>query len=343
MDQTRRLEELGFGPFFAAQYELLGRPDLVPARVASRSQGLLELVGCGARLGELSGRLRFEESDLRGPAVGDWVAVADGQERAILHHVFDRRAAMIRRAAGTSGRGQVVAANVDLFFIVTSANRDCNAHRVERYLTAIHGSGGRPVVVLNKIDLAGDFPSMAESIERVSPNVPVVRASALTGEGVSEMLDLVQAGLTVGFVGSSGVGKSTLINRLLGQEALRVGAAREDGKGRHTTTRRQLVELPGRGVLIDTPGMRELGLFEDEGGVQGSFPDVAGLAAGCRFGDCRHMGEPGCAVTAAVTSGRLEEERLESYHKLRREIAAAERRRDPALAGREKRRWKVIE
>jgi ribosome biogenesis GTPase len=276
------------------------------------------------------------------PIVGDWVAVVEGQGRAIIHHVFQRRTAMLRRAAGTQARGQVVAANVDLFFVVTSANRDFNPRRLERYLTAVWDSGAEPVIVLNKVDLGADVDAMVDSIGVVGLGVPMVRTSARTEVGLEELRGFLAPGRTVGLVGSSGVGKSSLINRLLGRDALEVRELRDHDKGRHTTTRRELIDVPTGGMVMDTPGLREVGLIEDEVGMDASFAEIAELAEECRFRDCVHQGEPGCAVAEAVATGRIDEARLASYHKLKREIAAAERRRDPVHAGRSKRRWKSI-
>jgi ribosome biogenesis GTPase len=206
----------------------------------------------------------------------------------------------------------------------------------------VWNSGAEPVVVLNKVDLEGDLKPMLEAIDRAAIGVPIVRASAASGEGIAELRSFISAGKTVGFIGSSGVGKSSLTNRLLGREAQAVGALRHDERGRHTTTARQLIELTDGGVLIDTPGLRELGLIEDLGGVDTSFLDVAAFAERCRFRDCAHQTEPGCGVLGAVASGELPADRLASYRKLLGEIAAADRKRDPVLAGRTKARWKEI-
>jgi ribosome biogenesis GTPase len=339
------LEDLGFGPFFATQLDRLeqDRPGLVPARIAADGAGIYHLLGCRARLGELSGRLRHELSGIDRPAVGDWVAIADDAERAVIHQVLRRRTAMIRRAADTDATAQMIAANVDVFCLVTSANRDLNPRRIERYLTAVWESGATPVIVLNKVDLVDDLEPLAQAIAPVALGVPTVEVSALTGVGIDALREHVGRGTTVGLVGSSGVGKSSLINRLVGHEVQHVSDIREDdARGRHTTTRRELVLLPGGGVLVDTPGMRELGLVEDEGGIDAAFADIAAIAQACRFNDCLHESEPGCAVQAALYTGTLNPERLRSYRKLQREIAAAERKRDPILAANERRRWKVI-
>ena len=337
------ISDLGYSQFFSAQLDRLERPDFVPARIAADGPGIYALLGCRAPLGELSGRLRHELHGTERPVAGDWVAVADDGERAIIHHVLRRRTAMVRRAADSEATAQAIAANVDVFGLVSSANRDLNPRRIERYLAAVWDSGAAPVIVLNKVDLVEDVWQPLERIEPVALGVPVVTVSALTGDGVETLRTHVGRGATLGLVGSSGVGKSSLINRLVGQDVQHVSEIREDdARGRHTTTRRELIPLPGGGVLIDTPGMRELGLIEDEGGVDAAFADIAELALGCRFSDCRHEPEPGCAVQAALVAGMLTEARLHSYCKLQREIAAAERKRDPVLAASERRRWKTI-
>jgi ribosome biogenesis GTPase len=336
------LASLGFDDFFARQLAELDRA-WVPARIVAEGQSSFHVAGCTAPLADLSGRLLRGLDKVTRPVVGDWVAVVDGADRASIQHVCDRRTTLMRRAAGTKSEPQVLAANVDVFFVVTAANRDFNERRLERYVTAVWSSGAEPVVVLNKIDLDDDVAPMLEAIERAAIGVPVVRASAATGAGLDELRAHLRPGRTVAFIGSSGVGKSSLTNRLLGRDVQAVAGLRGDDRGRHTTTSRQLIELAQGGVLIDTPGMRELGLLEDDGGVDTSFADVAAFAERCRFRDCRHDGEPGCAVVAAVESGALPAERLASYHKLQREIAAAERARNPALAAQTKARWKATE
>ncbi len=343
LDRERALADLGYGSFFSSQLDRLERPDLVPARIAADGPGIYALLGCRAPLGALSGRLRHELHETARPTAGDWVAVADDGSRAVIHHLLRRRTAMVRRAADSETTMQTIAANVDVVCLVSSANRDLNPRRIERYLTAVWDSGATPVIVLNKVDLVADVAPMIESIQFVALAVPIVIVSALTGVGIDTLRNHVDRGTTVGLVGSSGVGKSSLINRLVGREVQYVRDIREDdARGRHTTTRRELVLLPGGGVLIDTPGMRELGLIEDEGGVDTAFADIAQIAEECRFNDCLHEREPGCAVQAALAIGALDTERLQSYRKLQREIAALERRRDPVLAANERRRWKTI-
>jgi ribosome biogenesis GTPase len=336
------LAALGFDDFFAAQEIARANPGCVPARIVAEGQSSFHLAGCRAPLGDLSGRLRDSLTKGQRPVVGDWVSVIDGADRASIQHVFERRTALVRRAAGTNAEPQVVAVNVDLFFVVTAANRDFNERRLERYVAAVWSSGAAPVVVLNKIDLDPHLEPMIEAIERIAIGVPLVRVSAASGVGLDDLRSHIRPGRTVAFIGSSGVGKSSLTNRLIGKDVQAIAGLRNDDRGRHTTSGRQLIALPEGGVLIDTPGLRELGLLDDAAGVEASFGDVEAFAERCRFRDCKHEGEPGCAVAAAITSGELPPERVASYRKLLRELAAGERKRDPILAGRTKARWKEI-
>jgi ribosome biogenesis GTPase len=334
------LASLGFDDFFSSQLAALEGNGWVPARVSAEGQSSFHVAGCRAPLADLSGKLRESQSKLERPVVGDWVAVIDNPDRASIQHVFERRTTLLRRAAGTTGEAQVVAVNVDVFFVVTAVNRDFNERRLERFVAAVWSSGAEPVVVLNKIDLAVELDPMLEAIERVAIGVPLVRVSAASGAGLDELRAHILPGRTVGFIGSSGVGKSSLTNRLIGKDVQAVAGLRSDDRGRHTTSARQLIELAEGGILVDTPGLRELGLLDDAGGVEASFVDVEAFAENCRFRDCKHEGEPGCAV--AIVSGELPAERLASFRKLVRELAAGERKRDPILAGRTKARWKEI-
>jgi len=336
------LASLGFDDFFSNQLAAFDGSGWVPARVSAEGQSSFHVAGCRAPLADLSGKLRESRDKLERPVVGDWVAVIDGVDRASIQRVFERRTALLRRAAGTTGEAQVVAVNVDIFFVVTAVNRDFNERRLERFVAAVWSSGAEPVVVLNKIDLGSDLDPMLEAIERVAIGVPLVRVSAASGAGLDELRSHIRPGRTFGFIGSSGVGKSSLTNRLIGKDVQAVAGLRNDDRGRHTTSARQLIELAEGGLLIDTPGLRELGLLDDAGGVEASFADVEAFAQRCRFRDCKHEREPGCAVAAAIASGELPAERLASYRKLLREVAATERRTDPILAGRTKARWKEI-
>jgi len=344
-------ERLGWSPFFEAQAASIRRADLQFARIVEEQRGLYRLGGDEFWV-EVSGRFRHEAADAAAfPAVGDWVGVRD----RIIHCVLERRGVISRAAAGRASREQVIAANVDTIFLVTALPHDLNARRLERYLTMVWDGGARPVVLLNKSDLSEDPAAARAALAARLPLVDIVVVSALydrsstsdreerPGSGLDALAPWLKPGQTVALLGSSGVGKSTLVNRLLGRDALRVGAISDvDGKGRHTTTARQLVELPGGALLIDTPGMRELQPWAAEDAVDAAFQEVAALAEACRFADCAHDGEPGCAVAAAVDGGRLDPDRLENYRRLQREAAYEERRHDKAAAAEHKRKWKRI-
>lgn len=343
----RSLEDLGWAAPFAAAFESLGRPSLEPARVAEEQRGLYHvLTPAGPLPAAVSGRLRHEtlRREER-PAVGDWVAVhrhPDGG-RATIHHVLPRRSALQRKSPDRSAAAQVVAANVDTVFLVTSLNRDFNPRRLERFLTVVWESGARPVVLLNKADLCAEPEPLLAEAGRVSPGVPVHALSARTGAGVEALAPYLGRGATAALVGSSGVGKSTLLNRLAGEERQAVRSARaDDDRGLHTTTSRQLIPLPGGALLVDTPGVREIALWGAEGALDAAFEDIDALGRQCRFQDCSHGPEPGCAVLRALRAGRLDGDRYESYVKLRRELDYLARKQDHRAALEQKRQWKRI-
>jgi len=278
------------------------------------------------------------------PATGDWVLarVLPGEDRALVVELLERRTKLSRKEAGERTGEQLLAANVDVVFLVASLNRELNLRRIERYLTAIWESGAQPVIALNKADLAEDVEGLIADVEAIAPGVPVHVTSAETGDGVQELAGRLGPGVTAVFVGSSGVGKSSLINCIIGGEAQTVAGIRQDDKGRHTTTSRQMLVLPGRGVIIDTPGLRELQLWTNESGASMAFSDVETFARDCRFSDCTHEREPGCAVRAALEAERLDEERVRSYRKLERERMYIARKHDQMLQIEEKKRWKQI-
>ncbi len=343
------LAEFGWNDHWNALFAPHAAEGLDPARVICelrRKFYAVQTAG-GEMLGECVGRF-FHETALTAdfPAVGDWVAVrrrADGT-RVDVHAVLPRRTKFSRRAAGDQDIEQVVAANVDTVLLVSGLDRNHNPARIQRFLVAARESGADPVVVLNKADLHPDPDSVRTEIERLVPGVPVFVTSTRTRLGLKALAAAyAQPGRTLALIGSSGVGKSTLINRLVRDAVLPTGEVREkDSKGRHTTTRRELVLTPSGTLLIDTPGMRELQLWDAAEGVEEAFADVAALALRCRFSNCRHETEPGCAVRAALESGELPPERWTSYRKLKTIEAAEERRRDQAAEARSRAQWKKI-
>lgn len=347
---TDRLREWGWtdernGPLIAAAAEA---PEVAraPARVIAQHRGEYRLMTpWGEAVGVAPGRMEYRASGRRElPAVGDWVIIepsAGGP--AAIAQILPRTTQFVRRKVGPDSGEQVIAANVDFAFIVSSLNRDLRARRIERYLVATRESGALPVVVLTKSDLCDDPEALAAPIRGVAAGAPVQVVSAVTGDGIGALREWLQPRRTVVLIGSSGVGKSTLINTLAGSDLLATQEVREiDAKGRHTTTHREIFRLPDGVLLLDTPGMREFGLVEAAEGLDETFDDVAGLAESCRFRDCRHGNEPGCAVRAAIEAGTISAERWASYEKLQKEAAFETRRRDVGAALAEKRRWKQV-
>ncbi|WP_391210003.1 ribosome small subunit-dependent GTPase A [Psychrobacillus sp. L4] len=299
----------------------------------------------GEWLCSLSGKFKFDHDREAFPAVGDWVVMEQmpGEEKGIIQEVLPRSSQFSRKVAGQTTDIQLIAVNVDYVFLVMSLNDDFNVRRLERYLLAAWDSGATPVVVLTKKDACDDLSYYINEVESVAFGVDVLAVSSVTGEGIDHLAALLSAGKTGALLGSSGVGKSSLINALSGEEVMAVSDIREDdSKGRHTTTHRELSLLPGGGLLIDTPGMREFQLWESTEGVSASFKDIEELAVGCRFRDCQHKKEPGCAIQKAISNGILKEERYRSYVKLLRELAHIERKNDVVAKKAEVNKWKQV-
>lgn len=336
------LEELGWDVDWASSFEQLEDDNLVPARIAAQHRGAyLAWSAEGELRARPAGRLFYaHEVGAPIPAVGDWVGVQQSGAAATITSILPRRSAFVRKRPGLGSDEQVLAANVDAAFLLAGLDDDFSLRRLERYITTAWDSGAEPVVVLTKADLCPDVGDALLQVESVAIGIPVYPLSNVTGVGVDELTPHLRPGRTVVLLGSSGVGKSTLLNRLAGSELMRTAAIATDGTGRHTTTHRELVQLPGGALVIDTPGLRELQFWE--GDVKAAFEDIDALAAECRFRDCAHAREPGCAVLAAIEEGRLELDRLRSWRKFQRELEAVAARTDHRLRIARKKRWKEI-
>jgi len=330
-DDRADLEELGWNERFASAFDAFDDDRVEPGRLAADygTKFLVQLAG-SAPLATLGSALR----EARLVAVGDWVAVRNTPHAAEIRTVLPRQSAITREAPGSETAAQVIAANVDRVLIATSTDTDFNLRRIERLLTVAYQSGAAPLIVLTKVDLNNPDPFKVE-LERIAGGVPVVAVSGRTGAGVETVRMHLSRGKTAVLLGSSGVGKSTLINRLLGEEVLRTAEVHRSGQGRHTTSHRQLLKVPGGGLVIDTPGLREIQLWAGAEALAEVFLDIEALALRCRFTDCRHETEPDCAVVAALEGGTLEASRFTSYRKLQRELRAIEVKADVRV----KRRW----
>ncbi|HSL82176.1 MAG TPA: ribosome small subunit-dependent GTPase A [Thermoanaerobaculia bacterium] len=355
------LDDYGWAPFFARHFEVFlasaapggsgASEQLVPARVLAPGRGLHRLIAASGLLSAtLAGRL---EASGEVPAVGDWVAVDAGAspaDRPVIRAILPRHTCLRRKAAGARTEEQVLAANVDLALLVLGLDGDFSPRRLERFAVLARAGGADAAVLLTKADLlAGRAPELADRIaaaRAAAPGLPVLPVSSVTPDGLEPLAPYLEPGRTLVLLGSSGVGKSTLVNRLAGRDLLATAAVRaHDDRGRHTATHRELIRLPGGALLVDGPGLREVQLWldgDEEGSLAEAFADVEALARGCRFRDCTHRHEPGCAVRRAMEEGELDPGRLEGLRKIEREVAALERRRDPVEARRRERELGVL-
>jgi ribosome biogenesis GTPase len=331
---------LGWDSYFEAKFIPLEADGLVPARVIADFGAEYLVQDADGSTRATAGR-HLRNDSLLLPAVGDWVALVRRDPVASIHGVVERRTVFSRKAASLETKQQVLAANVDVAFVVAAAT-DVNVRRIERYLTIAWQSGAVPIVLLTKADVAASPEDLRAELEAVSMGTPVLVTSSVTGEGMNEITRRLQPALTGVLLGPSGSGKSTLINRIVGSDLMRTRLIHRSGEGRHMTSHRQLVQLPGGGMIIDTPGLREAQLWEGEDGLGNLFEDVEKLALQCRFTDCAHRTEPGCAIKAAVGDGSLDPARLESYRKLQREMRAIAAKSDARIRAEERRKWKQI-
>lgn len=339
------LSEYGWDQFFENNFQAYQNQGLIAGRVFMEHKHLYRVyTELGEILAEVSGKFRHKAQRSQDyPAVGDWVIlnILPGEERAIIHEFLPRKSKLSRKAAQNETREQIIAANLDTALIVSSLNRDFNPRRLERYLTLVWESG--PVIILSKADLCNDLPEKLAQAEAVAFGVPVHVISVYSRTGIDGLSAYFTAAKTVVILGSSGVGKSSLINCLAGKELLKVNSIREDdARGRHTTTHRQLVCLPSGGLIIDTPGMRELALWEADSGMEAIFGDVEELSKLCRFHNCSHGKEPGCAVKEALGTGRLDSKRWENWLKLQKELAHLEAKKEGTVRLQEKQWGKRI-
>ena len=337
---TNQLTALGWDSYFDEKFKPFAVGDGVPARIIA-DYGTEYLVHDGNDSSRASVARQVRNDGATAPAVGDWVSVLKREPVGAILGVVDRRTVFSRKAASVETREQVLAANVDVAFVVASAT-DVNARRIERYLTMAWQSGAVPIVLLTKADIAESLGELRAELETVSLGTLVVVTSAVTGEGVDEIVRELQPARTGVLLGPSGAGKSTLINRIVGTDLMRTRLIHRSGEGRHMTSHRQLVQLPQGGMIIDTPGLREAQLWEGEEALVNVFEDIDELALTCRFSDCGHASEPGCAIKAALADGSLDSGRFQSYRKLQRELRAVAAKTDARIRLEERKKWKQI-
>lgn len=340
------LEQLGWDGHFQNQVDGLGIPEIVMGRVFRVDGG--GHYGVITREGDLRARIpgKMKQRATSGadlPGIGDWVLMKSTGTGHVIFKVLERKNVILRKVSGREFTEQLVGANIDIIFIVMGLDADFNLRRLERYLFMVAASEASPVVLLNKSDLAEDVEKQTEDVRKIAGDVPVHCMSALKKDGIGIISEYLKEGITISVVGSSGVGKSTLINALMNEDVLRTGEVRKkDGKGRHVTSSRELFLIPSGGVIIDNPGIREIQLWGDAASLDDAFSEIGELASQCRFRDCSHRTEPGCRVIEAVVNETLQKERYENYLKMQRELAYLELKRDRGAEAVEKARWKGV-
>ncbi|HEY9666308.1 MAG TPA: ribosome small subunit-dependent GTPase A [Coleofasciculaceae cyanobacterium] len=341
------LKDLGWSSFFQKNFESHCQEGYTIGRVVLEHKHVYILyTEQGEFSAEVTGKMRYQASGRQDfPAVGDWVVISlrEGENRATIHTVLPRKSKFSRKIVGAITEEQLVATNIDTVFLITGLDGDFNLRRIERYLILVWESGANPVIILNKADLCDDVEQRRQQVESIAQGVPIIVLSAVKNQGIATLIPYLTKGQTVALLGSSGVGKSTLTNQLMGKVVQAVQEVRHsDNRGKHTTTHRELLVLPSGGLLIDTPGMREIQIWAGDEGLQETFADINMLARQCRFHDCQHSLEPGCAVQQALEDGTLDYQRLLNYQKLQKELSYLTRKQDQKASLAEKERWKKV-